>query len=158
MIPVQSLLLMLSSVKTKIIDITSCTVFHPLPSPPAPSIALKQHPAAWRPRSNIRAGSAHQTPRGAVTCLCTSQISHQLSPTSQLHLLSFTCPAQRWHLPLGSSMGKVFLIMGFLHIKENFCSRLMMCQLLLQQILPALSQMASCFLWPALYATLCSCC
>lgn len=149
---------MLSSVKTKIIDSASCTIFHPLPSPPALSIALKQHPAAWRPRSNIRAESPHQTPQGAVTCLCTSQISQQLGPTSQLHLLSFTHPAQRWHLPLGSSTGKVCPIMGFLHIQQNFYSRLMMCQLLLQQILPEVSQMASCFLWPALYATLCSCC
>lgn len=40
-------------------------------------------------------------------------------------------------------MGKVCPIMDFFHIEQNLHSRLMMCQLLLQQILPKVSQVAS---------------
>jgi len=71
--------------------------------------------------------------------------TQQLGPTSQLQLLSisFTCPAQRRHLPLQSSMGKICLILDFLHIEWDLHFRLTMCQLLLQQILPEVSQMAS---------------
>ena len=71
--------------------------------------------------------------------------SQQHGPASQLHLLSisFKCPAQRWYLPLGPSKGSVCLVMDLLDIKQGLPARLMMCQLLLQQILPEVSLMAS---------------
>lgn len=39
-------------------------------------------------------------------------------------------------------MGRACLITGFLHIQQDLHSRLMTCQLLLQQILPEVSQVA----------------
>lgn len=89
--------------------LTSRTFGHLLPSPPALSI-LQLGGQAGTPRLNP------DPPRGFPHLGMDQEGSQQLIPTSQLQFFSttFVFPAQRWHLPPRSSMGRFCLILDFL--------------------------------------------